>query len=188
MRLVPAVALAALVLTAGCVGLGGTGSGAPAPTPSTVTTAEACETDLLLTDAGTEAVTPKPTPNGPGAFEPEAVGGFARAHEEAFAHNHALGDRVTDVAVELQGTTVRAVDGGYRVRIHVWARTTVAGSPPTDEGTTADGTAVTVEESFYDAHYYVSESALRRAETERHGTLADGDLSASGVTLSCWSG
>jgi len=92
---------------------------------------------------------------------------------------------VTDVAVELQGTTVRAVAGGYRVRIHVWTRATVASAAATAD----DGRAeTTVEESFYDAHYYVSEGALRRAETERHGTLPEGDLAGSGVTLACWAG
>ncbi|QLH84156.1 hypothetical protein [Halosimplex pelagicum] len=186
MRLVVSVALvAALALTAGCVGLGGSDGGAPTPTPSPSTATDACETDLLLTDSGTEAVTPKPMPGSPASLDAESVGRFAQSYERAFAHNHALGDRVTDVAVELQGTTVRAAAGGHRVRIHVWTRTTVA-SPAATAG---DGQAeATVEESFYDAHYYVSEETLRRGETERHGTLPDGDLAGSGVTLACWSG
>jgi|GEM_PF-2331805 len=196
MRLVTAVALvAALLLTVGCVGLGASDGDAPTtPQPSVSATAtDSCETDVLLTDDGSAAVTAKPTPDGPAAFEPGAVGRFAQEYERAFAHNHALGDRVTDVTVELQGTTARAVAGGYQVRIHVWTQTMVAGSTTDDvtaeDGTAGDGAAeATVEESFYDAHYYVSEGALRRAETERHGTLADDDLSASGVTLACWSG
>jgi len=187
MRLVVSVALVAvLALTAGCVGLGGPDGGAPTPTPSPSTATDACETDLLITDDGSEAVTPKPTAEPPESFDAESVGRFAQSYERAFAHNHALGDRVTGVAVELQGTTVRAVAGGYRVRIHVWTRTTLASS---ESATAADDRAEpTVEESFYDAHYYVSEETLRRGETERHGTFPDGDLAGSGVTLACWSG
>lgn len=183
MRSNAAVLVVLLVLTAGCSALDGTGGDEPAATPVPTTegvaTTESCEPDLLLTDEGPETVTPKPLPDRPAEFSPEAVGEFARTYERAFAHNHALGDRVRSVSVELQGTTVSAVEGGYRVRIHVWTR---VGVDPAEDGA---GTATT-EESFYDAHYYVSEAALRRAETGRHGTLPDGDLSGSGVTLACW--
>lgn len=187
MRRIATVLVAILVVTAGCSALsddGADAAGADTPTPGQWGTAVPCSTDLLLTDAGTEAVTPKPLPGAPDEFTAEAVGAFAQRYELAFAHNHELGERVRDVTVTLQGTTVETVDGGYRVRVHVWTRTAVG----TPGGATSDGTtdAVTTRESYYDAHYFVSESTLRRAETERHGTLPDPDLSESGVTLACW--
>jgi len=85
------------------------------------------------------------------------------------------------VTVELQGTTVESVGGGFPIWLHVRTRTTV------DTGT-VDGSSedTAVRELFYDAHYFVSEAALRRTETDRQGSLPDADRSESGVTLACW--
>ncbi|MFC7142555.1 hypothetical protein ACFQMA_22305 [Halosimplex aquaticum] len=180
---VHAVALVALLaVTAGCSALGGQSPDATTetPAPTEAPTDEPCRTDLLLTSEGNDRVTPKPLPEERPDQDPEAVGQFAREYERAFAHNHEIGERARDVTVELQGTTVRSVDGGYRVRVHVWTRTVV--DPPT----AATDTGTTTRESFYDAHYFVSEGVVRRAETERHGTLPDDDLSQSGLTLACW--
>ncbi|WP_436924037.1 hypothetical protein [Halosimplex amylolyticum] len=182
---VHAVVLVALVaVTAGCGAIGGQPPDARTDTraPTATATDEPCRTDLLLTSNGNEQVTPKPLPDERPDLTPEAVAQYAREYERVFAHNHELGERARDVTVELQGTTVRSVDGGFRVRVHVWTVTTV--DPPA--GATDTGTMS--RESFYDAHYFVSETALRRAETDRHGDLPDADLSQSGVTLACWDG
>ncbi|WP_123537529.1 hypothetical protein [Halosimplex salinum] len=184
MRVHAVVLVAALALTAGCGALGTQSAETPSasPAPTATGTAEPCDTDLLLSSDGNEHVTPKPFPDDRPALEPETVARFARDYERVFAHNHELGERARDVTVELQGTTVTAVDDAFRVRIHVWTRTTVG----TPEGTVTDGPGVTTRGSFYDAHYFVSTSTLRRAETDRHGSLPDADLSSSGVTLACW--
>ncbi|QLH79158.1 hypothetical protein HZS55_18500 [Halosimplex rubrum] len=184
MRIHAVVLVAALALTAGCAAIGGQPPDATAttPAPTETRTDEPCRTDLLLTSDGNDHVTPKPLPEERPELTPEAVAQSAREYERAFAHNHDLGERVREVTVELQGTTVRSVDDGFRVRVHVWTRTVV--DPPAG----ATVTEATTRESFYDAHYFVSGDVLRRAETERHGTLPDPDLSRSGVTLSCWDG
>ncbi|WP_415382405.1 hypothetical protein [Halosimplex sp. TS25] len=184
MRVHAAVLVAALALTAGCAAIGGQSPDATtdAPEPSQSRTDEPCETDLLLTSEGNDRLTPKPLSDERPDRNPEAVGEFAREYERVFAHNHEIGERARDVTVELQGTTVRSVDDGFRVRVHVWTRTVV--NTPTG----ATDTGATTRESFYDAHYFVSEEVLRRAETDRHGTLPDADLSRSGVTLACWDG
>jgi len=153
----------------------------PGSAPGTETATAECATDLLLTDDGTEQVTPKQPPTERPELAPEAVARFAREYERAFAHNHELDERTRDVTVELQGATVKSVGGGLPIRIYVWTRTTV------DAGT-VDGSSedTAVRESFYDAHYFVSETALRHTETDRHGSLPDADRSESGVTLACW--
>ena len=155
------VLVALLALTAGGVPDQPVGS-TPGSAPCTGTATAECATDLLLTDDGTEQVTPKQPPTERPELAPEAVARFAREYERAFAHNHELDERTRDVTVELQGTTV---DTG-----------TVDGS--------SEDTAV--RELFYDAHYFVSETALRRTETDRQGSLPDVDRSESGVTLACW--
>lgn len=176
-------AVALLTLLAGCGAIGGGPDGTAAETPEATATATAdpCATDLLITADGTADATPAPLPDEPSSFSAESVGEFTQRYERAFANNHELGERVRDVAVELQGTSVKTVEGGHLVRIHVWTRVEVG--TPTD-----GGGEVETRESFYDAHYFVSESVLRRAETERHGTLPDTDLSSSGITLACWDG
>lgn len=180
MRLEAAV-IAVVMVTAGCAGLGASGTGTSASTPAPATTTIGpCDTDYLLTDDGTEAVTPKPLPDRPSSFDAESVGRFAQAHERAFAHNHELGERVRGVSVELQGTTVKRLNDGFVVRIHVWTRASVGPASGATDGET------TTTESHYDAHYFVSDSTLRRAETERHASLPDADLSQSGLTLACW--
>ena len=183
MRTLAVWSVALMALLAGCGAIGGApdGTAAETPDPTATGTAEPCSTDLLITADGTEAATPAPLPERPSSFSAESAGEFAQRYELSFANNHELGDRVRDVTVELQGTSVKTVEDGYLVRIHVWTYV--------DVGTATDGTAeATTRESYYDAHYFVSDSVLRRAETDRHGTLPDTDLSASGLTLACWDG
>jgi hypothetical protein len=166
--------VALLVVTAGCA-LGASPTETPTAPPATATPGE-CSVDLLITPDGNENLTPRALPGKPDGLSAERAGEFARRHEQNYAHNLELGDQVETIDVTLQGTTVKEVGAGYLVRIHVWTQRTV------DEG----GNATETDDDYYDAHYYVSDGVLRRAETDRHGTLPDRTLAQSGLTIACW--
>jgi len=170
MRWLPVVALVVLVALSGCSIT--TSESTAGPTLGGETPTAECETDLLLTDDGTEELTPRAMPAPPGNDSGRAAALFARDYESSFAYNHELGDRVESIAVTLQGTSVETVGDGYHVRVHVWIQTTVSGGN-------------TTREAFYDAHYFVSDRVLRRSETARHESPPDPTLRQSGLTLSC---
>lgn len=165
--------LAAVVLLAGCVG-------GPAVETATPTATPACETDVLLTDAGSDDLTPRPIPARPDDLTRASVRSYAVAYERNFTYNHALSGDTTGVDVQVTEVRVQQVQGGFSVRMDVWRGTEAVVQP--DGGTTV----VQHGDRWFAAHYFVSDRLLRRMETRQEATPPPVDLREGGLTLECW--
>ncbi|MEA5407538.1 hypothetical protein VB773_08150 [Haloarculaceae archaeon H-GB2-1] len=151
----------------------------PVDDVDTTTESEPCTTDTLLTDAGTDELTPRPVPERPATLSRESVRAYAESYERAFTHNHELGRDVRAISVEILSNRVEQVRDGFSVRlsVHVTTRASAAETP----------TVVAHSDVRYDAHYFVSEHVLRRTETPGDSPPpSDPSLRTSSLTLACW--
>ncbi|UIO98676.1 hypothetical protein Hbl1158_08920 [Halobaculum sp. CBA1158] len=199
-----AVAVAVVLLSAGCLGTPGvdTPDAGPATTesPATVTPTESPATPTEPTTAPTttvgtipddctparpegvdpvrDDVSPVAYPDAPAELTAEAAGEWAETFEEAYLRNDNLARDTVSFGASAGVENVTRVDGGYVVRVRAsWYSNT--GDVRTG---TASPTVVHADSPVYLSTYLVTDAGARRASTtggaNDHPNVRDGTVVA----------
>lgn len=184
-----ALAVAALLLLAGCGGFGPGGDGATDPAASTdaPTTSGAPPTggtqDTATTAEPTANCTPsgdldtRPLPERPDAFTADSVPPYVAAYETATLYNEILDEELVSATVEVTNRTlVETTADGYIVHVTLDANAT---SCDTD----VDPAELVTTNVTVTARYYVDDMRVVRA-----GPGVEGPVREVGEVLELWGG
>jgi len=177
------VALAVLVLTAGCLGgvVGPLGTEKPPDGTPTATPGEECAVDRpQTTDPARVAVTPSPLPERPDELTRQRVLSYVEDYEVAYRRNLGLRDSTETYEVFVTDASVREVDDGHVVDLTAEYWYNEGGPAPG----TATATIIHADGPRYDVSYHVTGDGMRRSVGGREGTPRP----RRGAFVECWSG
>jgi hypothetical protein len=166
-RALPLVALASLLVLAGCLSAVGPGSPTPetpdrtdTPSPYPTPTGACDAVDQQTVDPYRDDVEPSDLPSRPTNLTAESVEAYVASFEEAYARNGALSDASTQVNTLVTVENVTERDGTWVVdlvsRTNTWAQGTAAG--------TATATVVHGDGASIHVRYQLSSEGLYRQE------------------------
>lgn len=185
-RALPLVALAGLLVLAGCLSAVGPGSPTPAtpdgtdtPTPHPTPSGDCDAVEQETVDPYRDDVEPSEFPEHPAELTAESVEAYVSAYETAYARNAALSEDSTEVntLVEVENVTER--NGTWVVdlvsRTNTWAQGTESG--------TATATVVHGDGARIHVRYHLTDEGLYRLELGYDETPQPG---AYGQAVACF--